>query len=201
MSKSKNIVSYMEERYKTTFIYMGETNGMFGGLSFTAQLSCPDLPDTVILASCQKKNGEMYYADNYMAYHFHEDAFRKIDEAIRQVFSGYRLFFRTPDVLLTIDEPEDYKLEDYLADPLAFKSVYILVNEEIDKAEFQALMKAFEDASISVKGLVAVPGNWTEAAGVTEENLGDYLAATDKVRMQVNFTLENGALQYEKWRL
>lgn len=200
MSKSKNIVSYMEERYGTAFTYLGETNGMFGEQAFTAQLSCSDIPNTVILASYQKRDGEMYYADNYPAYQFHKDAFQKIDGAVRQVFADYRLFFRVPDVLLTIDNPEDYMLEDYLADPLAFKSIYILVCNEVDKAEFQELMKAFEMASISVKGLLATPRNWPETAAVTEESIGDYLANPDRLKMQVNFTLENGVLWNEKWR-
>lgn len=200
MSKSKNIVSYMEERYGITFTYLEETNGTFGGKSFTARLSCQEIPGAVILASCQKQDGGMYYTDNYMAHRFHESAFQKIDGAVSQVFEDYRMFFRTPDVLLDVKMPEDYTLENYLADPLAFKSVHILVSEEVDETAFQALMDAFAGASISVKGLVAVQENWTETAGVTEETLGDYLANPDRVRTQVNFALENGQLQYEKWR-
>ncbi len=200
MSKSKNIVSYMEERYGTTFTYLGETNGMLGGKSFTARLSCQEFPDAVILASGQKRDGKMYYADNYMAYRFHEKAFQKIDGAVRQVFAEYGLFFKVPDVLLAIENPDGYTLEDYLADPLSFKSVYILVREDVDEIEVQGLMTAFQDASISVQGLAAVPENWIQAAGVTEESIEDYLANPERVRTQVNFVLENGKLKYMKWR-
>lgn len=202
MSRSKKIISYMEERYGTTFTYAGETNGIFGNRAFTARLNCPDYPDQVILASCaeQGEDGKEVYADNYMAVRFHDGAFQKIDETIGQVFEDYRLFFRVPDVLMVIEEPEGYTQEDYLADPNAFKSIRILTGNEVDETSFQALMSAFEDAGISVKGLVAVPENPSEPGAIGEEDVDSFLAGPDRVRVQVNFDLENGTLTYEKWR-
>lgn len=200
MGKSSRIVSYMEERYGKTFTYTGEVNGTFGSRSYTARLSCPEEPEAVILASYREQDGEEYYADNYPAVRFHDDALQKIEEAVRQVYADYQIFFRIPDILLTIEDPDAYTLEDYLADPLAFKSVHLLVCEEVDETSFQALMRAFADASISIKGLVAVPKNPSEAVVVSEETVDDFLADPDRVQTQVNFTVENGTLTNEKWR-
>lgn len=202
MNRSKKIISYMEERYGTTFTYAGETNGIFGNQTFTARLNCPDYPDQVILASCveQEEDGKEVYADNYMAVRFHDGAFQKIDETIGQVFEDYRLFFRVPDVLMIIEEPESYTLEDYLADPKAFKSIRILTGDEVDEAAFQALTQAFEEAEISVKGLVAVPRDPSDLETISEEEAGSFLAGQDWVRVQVNFNLRNGTLTDEKWR-
>lgn len=202
MSESSKIISYMEERYGNTFTYAGETNGIFGNRAFTARLTCPDYPDDVILASCveQEEDGKEVYADNYMAVRYHDGAFQKIDEAAGQVFEDYRLFFRVPDVLMRIEEPEQYTLEDYLADPDAFKSVRILTGKDVDEKTFQALMNAFEDAGISVKGLVAVPVNPSELETIGEKDVDSFLAGWDRVRAQVNFNLRNGTLIDEKWR-
>lgn len=200
MGKSRKIVSYMEERYNKTFTYVGETNGIFGSKAFTARLSCEDDPEADILASWQEQDGEEYYLDNYMAFRHHEAAYQKIDEAVGQVFSDYQLIFRVPDVLLCIEEPEDYTLESYLADPLAFKSIRIVTRENVDEASFQALVKTFMDADITVKGVVAVPEDPQETSEITEENVDIFLANKSRVRTQVNFKVENGTLINEDWR-
>lgn len=200
MSKSGKIVSYMEKRYGKEFTYMGETNGMFGNKAFTARLSCPDYPEGIILASRQEKEGEEYYSDNYMAFCYHEDAFQKIDEAVGKVFDDYLLLFGIPDVLLTIEEPESYTLNDYLADPLAFKSVRILVYDDVDESAIGELMKVFENMSISVKGVVAALEESAAQTEITEENVDSVLANRSRVKIQVNFNLENGTLVNEDWR-
>lgn len=200
MSKSSRIVSYMEARYEKSFTYMGETNGTFGSRTFTAQLSCPDYPEAVILASWQEEDGEEYYLDNFMAFCHHKGALQKMEEVADQVFADYQLFFRVPDVLLKIEDPKTYTLEAYLSDPLAFKTIYLLVSEETDEKAFQALMKAFGDEAISVKGLVAVPRDPSQLSGITEENVVDFLASPDRVQTQVNFDFQNGILVYEDWR-
>lgn len=200
MSKNNKLISYMEERYGKTFTYIGETNGTFGSKAFTARLSCPDDPEAEILASWLERDGTEYYADNYMAVRYHEEAYEKLEEAVGRVFSEYRLIFATPDVLLTIEDPGAYSLEDYMDDPLACKTVYIITQEELDEEVFQALAGSFTDSGISVKGLAAQAPEGEETAGITEDNVDEFLAGKDRVCAQVNFRLEHGTLISENWR-
>ncbi|MBS6395833.1 MAG: hypothetical protein KH452_01595 [Clostridiales bacterium] len=200
MSTGKKIVSYMEERYGNEFEYEGETNGIFGDKSFTAKLSSPDYPEAVILASKAERDGKEFYSDNFLAFRYHDQAYRRIEEAVDQVFDDYKLFFRVPDVLLPVDDPEGYTVEDYMADPSAFKSIRVMTAEAVDRASFLALMDAFADADIAVKGVLAVPEDPSKIAGLTEEDVDAFLANRDRLLVQVNFKIEDSTVIHEDWR-
>lgn len=200
MNKNNKLISYMEGRYGKTFTYLGETNGIFGTKAFTARLSCPDYPDEEILVSWLERDGEEYYSDNYLAVYYHEEAFQRMDQAAGKVFSDYQLYFAVPDVLMTVDKPETYSLEDYLADPLAYKTVYILTEEVLDEAVFQALMKCLAAEGVTVKGVVAVPSDTAGLPDLAQESVDAFLADSQRIETQVNFKLENGTLVSENWR-
>ena len=200
MSKSGKIISYMEDRYGNTFTYEGETNGMLGSSAFTAKLSCPDYPDMTILASFVSRDGEEYYSDNYLAVSYHEDAERAIEEAAGQVLENCRLFLAEPDLTMSIENPEEYTLEDYLSDPLAFKSVWIMTSDEVDEEVFQALVQEFSRENISVNGVLAVPSDPCDTVEMTKESFENFLANKGRVKTQVNFKVENGELIREDWR-
>lgn len=200
MSKSKKILSYMEERYGKTFTYEGETNGMLGSQVFTARLSCSDYPGMTILASLAPQDGEEYYSDNYLAVSYHEEAREKIEETAGEVLEDCQVFLADPNILMTVAEPESYTLEDYLADPLAFKAVWIVTRDEVEEETFQALVQAFRKERITASGLLAVPADPSDTVNMTRRDLEDFLANKGRVKTQINFEIENGELVREDWR-
>lgn len=200
MSESRKIISYMEERYGKTFTYEGETNGMLGSRAFTAKLSCPDYPGMTILASLVQRDGEESYSDNYLAVSYHEDAEQKICEAAGRVLEHYQLFLDKPDLTMKIDNPEAYSLEDYLADPNAFKTVWIMTYDEVNEEVFQALVQTFCDENITVNGVLAVPSDSSDTVEMTKEEFENFLANQGRVKTQVNFKVQDGELVREDWR-
>ena len=190
----------MEERYGKTFTYEGETNGMLGSRAFTAKLSCPDYPGMTILASLVQRDGEESYSDNYLAVSYHEDAEQKICEAAGRVLEHYQLFLDKPDLTMKIDNPEAYSLEDYLADPNAFKTVWIMTYDEVNEEVFQALVQTFCDENITVNGVLAVPSDSSDTVEMTKVEFENFLVNQGRVKTQVNFKVQDGELVREDWR-
>ncbi len=200
-NKNKELISYMEDRYGKDFTYVQEKNSATGRKDeYTIELKSEEYPGSKIFASWTKIDGKKSYSDNYMAVVYREDTQEKIEEVIKKVFKDYRFIFPESEILLSIEDLSSYTLQSYLADPLAYKNVYILTSENLDKSKFQLLMNAFSTANISVKGLVAVPTNMEMARNISEEDIDSFLANDERVKSQVNFNLENQKLIYETWR-
>ena len=199
-SKSKKIVSYMEERYGTTFEYAGETNGMLGSPVFAAKLSCPDYPDMTVFATVAPVDGEGYYSDNFLAVAYHENARQAIEKTARIALDDCQVFLSEPDLTMSINEPEDYTLEDYLTDPLAFKAVWIVTRDDVDTAKFQELVQAFCQENISANVVLAVPSDPEDEVVMEKEELENFLANPGRVKTQINFEIENRELVREDWK-
>ena len=99
-----------------------------------------------------------------------------------------------------MEDPKLYTLKDYMTDPLAFKSVRILAKEALDENSFQALMETFGRAGIAVKGIAAVPADWSAVSVLTEETVDDFLTNPDDIQVQVIFKYEKGTIVTERWR-
>ena len=200
MSREDGVIRYMEKRYEKTFTCEGEVNGVFGSKAVTVRLNCPDYPEMPVLASYLEKDGTAYYGDNFPAVYFHREACGQLQQAADTVFADVRLYFKVPDVVLPVEDPKSYTLRDYMADPLAFKSIRILVKEALDENSFQALMEAFGRAGITVKGIAAVPADWSAVSVLTEETVDDFLTNPDDIQVQVIFKYEKGTIVTERWR-
>ena len=200
MSREDGVIRYMEKQYGKTFTCEGEVHGMFGSKSITVRLNCQDHPEMPVLASYLEKDGAVYYGDNFPAVYFHKEACGQLQQAVDAVFANVRLYFKVPDVVLPVEDPKRYTLRDYMADPLAFKSVRILAKEALDENSFQALMETFGRAGIAVKGIAAVPADWNAVSALTEKTVDDFLANADNVQTQVIFKYEKGTIVTERWR-
>lgn len=200
MSREDGVIRYMEKRYEKAFTCEGEANGVFGSKSVTVRLNCPDYPEMPVLASYLEKDGTAYYGDNFPAVYFHKEACGQLQQAADTVFADARVYFKVPDVVLPVEDLKRYTLRDYMADPLAFKSIRILVKEALDENSFQALMEAFGRAGITVKGIAAVPADWSAVSALTEKTVDDFLANPDNIQAQVIFKYEKRTIVTERWR-
>lgn len=195
-NKVSMILNYMEEKYHTKFEYVGETNGIFGDRSsFTAELTHPDYPGDIILASYSKKDGQKNFGDNFPAVYYHNDAYQKIEQCLDQVFTDYKLYFEIPDLLLPNSDASNFTLNDYLSTGYIYIPVRIFVFEALNDQKFQSMMDVFTREGISFQGAIVEPSNYNQARSITTmQDFNDFIVGEDRVTTWFNFQLEDGTI-------
>lgn len=198
-SKRETVIDYMENRYHNEFTYTKKINSSYRDDIYTAQLSCEDYPGMKIIASYVDCDGVKLYADNYMAVVYYNEALEEIDDLVGTVIDDYDIYLDIPDFVMTIDNPEEYSLEDYLSDPLGYKSVYIISYDDIDNEIYQSLITVFKEKNIAVNGVLAVPKDKENIVKMDKTSIEDFLANEENVQTQINFKTEDSEVVREHW--
>lgn len=199
----KQMLKYMEGKYKEPFIATETYAGQFGkDYSMLKVKSSRSKTGGILIRAVKGENGYIYQ-DNYLAYLLREQIEQQMKMLAVPVFGECKVFYKIPEMVFPAEFPADMELDAFLKNPLSMVKIYIYVRKGSSdvKEQLEQFLEALQGKGYLTGGVVSCPQNEESYRLITRENFTRDVYLGYQYAAEAIFSLnEKGKPAYLEWK-
>lgn len=201
--EAKQMLKYMEQKYKEPFTATELYGGQFGkDYSMLKVKSGRSKTDGILVRAVKEECGYIYQ-DNYLAYLLREQIEQQMKMLAKPVFGECKVFYKIPEMVFPAEFPAEMEMEAFLKSPWSMVKIYIYVRKESPdiKEQVDQFLAALQEKGYRTGGVVSCPLDEKSYRMITRENFTRDIYLGYQYVAEVIFSMdEKGNLAYMEWK-